>query len=58
MLLISPPIAMRSARYHKLLDQEENTERGNGGEIETVCNFDPGKISPTRARNGVFFCTK
>ena len=33
--------------------EEEETERGK--EIKTVCNFDSGKISPTRARNGVFF---
>ena len=31
------------------------TERGNGGEKERVRNFDPGKISSTRARKGVFF---
>ena len=24
--------------------EEEDTERGNGGEIETVCNFDPEKF--------------
>ena len=33
--------------------EEEETERGNGGEKERVRNFDPGKISPTRAWNKV-----
>ena len=33
--------------------EEEDTERGNGGGKETIGNFDPGKISPTRAENGV-----